>query len=248
MLPGSRRKREEPARGNWLLTYGCLMTQLLIFFVMLFALSLQTTEHQLRQIKKRVDDYVERNNLRDRIRTDLSQKEKGLVISLGDTLMFESGKAELANAEAREHIRSIAELIQNDPDGHAYPNRVAIEGHTDNVPVRAGSEFESNWELSTARATNITRFLVEGMNFEPQRISSSGYAEWWPAQETLRDLSEAERQRMPPAELVRHANGTPDLRARNRRVDIVVRRLELWELQHWREELMRAVSKTVGKK
>ncbi|MBI4396899.1 MAG: flagellar motor protein MotB [Elusimicrobia bacterium] len=239
---------DKSPRANWLLTYGCLVTQLLVFFVMLFALSSTTTLTQLKSIKKRVDGYVAENKLQDRIRTDMSQKEKGLVISLGDKLMFESGKAELASEEARQHIAAIMKLVQSDTSGRAYPNRVTVEGHTDNVPLRPGAAFATNWELSAARATNIARFLVEELGFEPKRLSSSGYAEWWPAYENMKDIAEPDRLKMPPSELVARANDAPEKQGRNRRVDIVVRRLELHEMQFWRDELMKAVSKAVGKK
>jgi chemotaxis protein MotB len=62
------------------------------------------------------------------------------------------------------------------------PNNVRIEGHTDNVHIgpELKSKFPTIWELSTARATNVTRYLLETRNFPPERISSAGYGEYQP--------------------------------------------------------------------
>ena len=76
-----------------------------------------------------------------------------------------------------------------------------IEGHTDNVPIR-NARFASNWDLSTARATETVRLLMSKYNFAPERLAASGYAEYRPIA----------------------SNDTADGRAMNRRVDIVVPR------------------------
>ena len=85
------------------------------------------------------------------------------------------------------------------------PNNVRVEGHTDNVPigVELKSKFPTNWELSTARATNVTRYVLEALNFPPKRISSAGYGEYQPVMD----------------------NDTEEHKAMNRRVDIVVQRI-----------------------
>ncbi|MGE0591232.1 MAG: flagellar motor protein MotB [Vicinamibacterales bacterium] len=78
------------------------------------------------------------------------------------------------------------------------PNGLRIEGHTDDVPIST-ARYRSNWELSTARAGAVVAFLLD-LGFEPARLSAAGYAEFHP----------------------RAANDTPENRARNRRIDIVV--------------------------
>ena len=82
---------------------------------------------------------------------------------------------------------------------HGYDLR--IEGHTDNVPIRT-SQFRSNWELSTARATGIIQALITQHNFSPEQLSAAGYAEFHPIA----------------------SNATEDGRKLNRRIDIVVLR------------------------
>jgi len=76
---------------------------------------------------------------------------------------------------------------------------VRIEGHTDNVPIH-DAQFDSNWELSSARATRIARLILDMKAIPPDRISAAGYAEYHPVA----------------------TNDTPEGRAENRRVDLVV--------------------------
>ncbi len=201
LLPGVPRRvdseikvgRSAPA---WMLTYSDLMTQLLIFFVMMFALASAMNEMQLVKLKKRLETYVTENRLEGYI--GLKIDEKGLVISLREKLMFDSGEAEI-HQEAKYILKDITKEIIG------VPNNTRIEGHTDNVPIgpELKSKFPTNWELSTARATNVTRYVLETLNFPPKRISSAGYGEYQPVVD----------------------NDTEEHRAMNRRVDLVVQRI-----------------------
>jgi chemotaxis protein MotB len=74
-----------------------------------------------------------------------------------------------------------------------------VEGHTDNLPIHT-SRFKSNWELSTARATEVVALLVERYGFDPKQISAAGYSQYRPVA----------------------SNGSEDGRKINRRVDLVV--------------------------
>jgi chemotaxis protein MotB len=201
ILPGIPRRvdseikigRPAPA---WMLTYSDLMTQILIFFVMMFALASAMNEMQLIRLKKKLEAYVMENQLGNYI--GLTINEKGLVISLREKLMFDSGRAEIYQ-EAKYILKDITKEIGD------VPNNVRVEGHTDNVPigVELKSKFPTNWELSTARATNVTRYVLEALNFPPKRISSAGYGEYQPVMD----------------------NDTEEHKAMNRRVDIVVQRI-----------------------
>ncbi|HUW23388.1 MAG TPA: flagellar motor protein MotB [bacterium] len=201
ILPGvPRRVDSEIKIGKsspaWMLTYSDLMTQLLIFFVMMFALASAMNEMQLIKLKKKLETYVTENRLEGYI--GLKIDEKGLVISLREKLMFDSGRAEI-HQEAKYILKDITKEIGD------VPNNVRVEGHTDNVPIgpELRSKFPTNWELSTARATNVTRYLLETLNFPPKRISSAGYGEYQPVVD----------------------NDTEEHKAMNRRVDIVVQRI-----------------------
>jgi len=122
----------------------------------------------------------------------LEMGRDGLVISLREAGFFDSGSA-TARPDALPTLRTIANRLS------ASPYDLRIEGHTDNIPIH-NSEFDSNWELSSARATRIARLLVDRGLIPPERISAAGFAEFHPVA----------------------SNATPEGRAENRRVDLVV--------------------------
>ncbi len=163
----------EVGKGSppWMTTYGDLVTQLLIFFVMMFALAATLNELQLVSIKRRIENYAYANNLEHLIMLEINPK--GLVISLSEKMMFDSGRADIYE-DAKAILAAIAGEIMD------VPNPVRIEGHTDSVPIST-ERFPSNWELSTARATNVARYLVENLEFPPDRIAAGGYSKYHPA-------------------------------------------------------------------
>jgi chemotaxis protein MotB len=116
----------------------------------------------------------------------------GLVISLREAGFFASGSA-TPKPETVATLRRIAASLARTP----YDLR--IEGHTDNIQIHT-AEFDSNWELSTARATRIARTLLDLKSIAPERISAAGYAEFHPVA----------------------GNDSAQGRAENRRVDLVV--------------------------
>ncbi|MFH1416301.1 MAG: flagellar motor protein MotB [Elusimicrobiota bacterium] len=155
----------------WMVTYSDLVTQLLIFFVMMFALASTLNEMQLQNIKKRLEDYTYKHKLEDVIYLEINTK--GLLISLNAKLMFDSGKAEIYE-DAKNILADISTEIID------VPNNVRIEGHTDSWPIET-EQFPSNWELSTMRATNIARHLIERLDFPPDRLSAGGFSKYHPA-------------------------------------------------------------------
>lgn len=118
--------------------------------------------------------------------------ERGLIIHVLESALFRSGQAEMS-AGSRSLLDKIANEIGD------LPNQIRIEGHTDSLPINS-AQFPSNWELSAARATAVVRYFVERHGFSPERVSALGYGAHRP--------------------LV--SNDTPENRARNRRVDIVI--------------------------
>ena len=122
------------------------------------------------------------------VRTEQDQ----VIVSLSDPLLFDSASADL-KPESTGVLNAVAVLLKD------MPNQVRIEGHTDDIPINT-ELFNSNWELSTARATAVLRFLVEQGGLDPRRIYAAGYAQYKP--------------RLP--------NDAPQNRALNRRADIVI--------------------------
>ena len=122
----------------------------------------------------------------------LHRETEGLVISLREFGFFNSGSAAL-KPSALPALDRIASILS------VRNCRLRIEGHTDNIPIHT-PHMASNWELSTARSTELVRLLILRYRFSPQRLSAAGYAEF-------------------------HAiasNDTPQGRAQNRRVDVVI--------------------------
>jgi chemotaxis protein MotB len=146
------------------------------------------------EIKKELEDQVSAmaDTLDEGHTISVLADERGIVIRVTDRTFFDPGKAELKDT-ARDALRKIAPILEKSK------SQVRIEGHTDNVPINT-SEFKSNWELSTRRATEVVRYLIERYNFPPDRICASGYAEYRPVA----------------------ANDTSVNRALNRRIEIVL--------------------------
>jgi chemotaxis protein MotB len=222
---------------RWLLTYADLITLLLAFFIILFSISTMdknkykalaramsgkvtadssettkfdknnphpktkkelekfkrifSTQLQLQTIDAQLKEYIRRHHITSTATTHIDPR--GLVISLlTDKALYESGSAEL-RPDVKQLIDEVYGFIA------LTENEIRVEGNTDNVPIRT-SQYPSNWELSAARATTVTRYLVEQKGLKPIRISAAGYGEYNPITD----------------------NQTPQHRATNRRVDIVI--------------------------
>lgn len=152
-------------------------------------------------------DYYER--LRKKIKKIASQLEEAMLplidedkvsvrrndlwieVEIKDSVLFPSGSAKLAK-EAGSVLRKVAEVIRR------HPNRVQVEGFTDNVPIN-NYAFPSNWELSASRAGTVVRLLSQ-YGVEPSRMVAMGYAEHRP----------------------KASNSTPQGRRQNRRVVVTV--------------------------
>jgi len=117
---------------------------------------------------------------------------EGLVVSLREIGFFDSGSAGVAD-HSKPAFSRMAELLAK------RDYQLRIEGHTDNVPIH-NSQYTSNWELSTARATEMVRLLITKYQLPPQRLAAAGYAEYHPVA----------------------SNENESGRAQNRRVDVVI--------------------------
>lgn len=145
----------------------------------------------MRAIEQELERLAQDPTLRGKVQ--VRREARGIVVTLSEAGFFESGSAELRPG-GLQALERIAAPIAARPGVD-----VAIEGHTDNVPIRGG-RYYSNWELSTARATFVIAYLTEVMKIPPEHLSAAGYA-------NNRPLA---------------GNETPEGRARNRRVDLVV--------------------------
>lgn len=205
----------------WAVTYGDLMSYLMIFFLIMFSSNIGRASrgNQDVQVQKSLvsiqkvfgglgsSPQYERAVTREKEesmvtqlketmdRSSLSQYaqvqswDKKIRLVLADKVLFSSGRAEL-KPESKAFMRQLAVQLK------ATGNPILIEGHTDNVPVRGG-RYESNWELSMARAYAVLRELEAG-GVPPERLSGEGYGEYRPVA----------------------SNATAEGRAKNRRIEI----------------------------
>lgn len=228
-----RRRVEASGGGTWLTTYADMVTLLLAFFVLLFTFS-EVDSGQFESIARSLQRGLgiftggtsvigqdaavvspseigqrQLNEIYDRLAAyvesqsipgiSLESEERGVTIRFADQVFFDLGKADL-KPEATRILSAVAPTLRD------LPNPIRVEGHTDNLPIK-NVEFGSNWELSVRRATNVVRYLIEEQGFDPQKLSAAGYAEYRPLQ----------------------PNDTVESRALNRRVDIVIMHIDLWD-------------------
>ena len=123
---------------------------------------------------------------------DLSLQPRGLVMSLRESSFFAPGDAALQAASLAVMARVAQSLTK-------IPGQIRLEGHTDNTPIHT-PKFPSNWRLSTARAITVLKFLTDHHNIPSERLAVSGYGEHRPVA----------------------PNDTPENRAKNRRVAVVI--------------------------
>jgi chemotaxis protein MotB len=146
------------------------------------------------KLKQRLDAYAKAHGFSSDVRTVIAQR--GLVVRvLTDKVLFDSGQADLKPI-GLPLLNEVAQLLNLD---QAHP--ILVEGHTDNQPIST-AQFPSNWELSTARATTVVRYLIS-RGIKARRLSAAGYADLHPIA----------------------TNSTPQGRQFNRRVEIVLQRL-----------------------
>jgi chemotaxis protein MotB len=180
----------------WVISYSDFITIMMIFFLMLFAHRVWAKKvfweservAQLRAVQEAQKGMVQRLNKLASVEVQAQR----IDIHLPNALLFESGRAELKDT-ARQLLSQIS------PDLRAFKGDVVVEGHTDNLPVGAGSKFKSNWELSVARAFSVIQCLTQN-GVDPEHLSARGYGQYRP----------------------RAPNDTPEQRAENRRIEVIL--------------------------
>lgn len=125
--------------------------------------------------------------------------ERGLEITLVDSLFFTSGSADIKTS-AYSSLNKIGRIIKRD----FYDHPIRVEGHTDNLPIKS-YQFPSNWELSSARAANVVRYMIREFSMPSNRFAAIGYADNKPLA----------------------TNITENGRRKNRRVEIIILRNRL---------------------
>lgn len=199
---------------EWLTSYSDLMTLLMTFFVLLASISsidaskfeqvansmsnavgdVDTPQKSLEEVYKDVNTMLTEENLSAEVKAE--KTPQGVAISVPGAYLFQSGSADIS-PQAQPLIKRIAEIIRS------VPYNVAIEGHTDDVPIQT-REFPSNWELSAARASGIVRFLID-QGIYSRRLRAVGFSDTQPIVPNIDPMTGVI---------------SPENRARNRRVVI----------------------------
>jgi chemotaxis protein MotB len=223
-----RGKRTHANHERWLVSYADFITLLFAFFVVLYAsaqvdkgkvgelsASIHTAFEELGSFRRTgpgtgtstaipstsepTDVFKLRNKLREALSQEIARNEvsiylgrEGLVVSLREVGFFDTGSAHI-RPEAQHAFGRIVSILRQ---GNYH---LRIEGHTDNIPIH-NAQFSSNWELSTARATEVVRVMMMQYDFPPENLAAAGYGEFHPVAQ----------------------NNTPEGRQINRRVDVVV--------------------------
>jgi chemotaxis protein MotB len=250
-MPRRRHSDQHENHERWLVSYADFITLLFAFFVVMFASS-QTDKSRAKQISEAVEKALENGKtmgvppavakilggtvddkgagnaqmkgpggatkadkdtppesimelapslktlsteLEDEIKTgkvEVSMEPRGLVVSLKQTAFFPSG-ADVIEPSTYPIVAKVADAL------NAVQNPLRIEGHTDSQPIHT-SRFRSNWELSAARSIAMMELLTKRFHVDDKRIAIVGFADTDPED----------------------TNDTPEGRAKNRRVDIVI--------------------------
>lgn len=157
----------------------------------LLEISLAQDLKELVEIQEKIEEYIEEKALSPRLQTELTTK--GLLLKIKEGVLYSSGSADIST-DSRTIAVEISNLLVTEP-----PRKILIEGHTDNVPSNS-FEFPSNWELSSTRAINFMKILLENNNLSPKKFSATGYGEYQPLT----------------------SNDTPAGKAENRRVEVLI--------------------------
>jgi chemotaxis protein MotB len=195
-------RRSKGHEDSWLLSYADLITNLLLFFVVLLtaanlskgrmqqivkSISGSESPASLESIRKEIDAKIAERKLQDLVRTEVLAD--GLELSLNSGLVFDSGKAKI-RPELEQTVSSMLQVLG--PYSAKYT--FAVEGHTDSTPITSGAAFATNWELSSARAI-VVRQRLEDAGVSRNRIRVEGYADTKPIPEQqLSGLSPEERK------------------------------------------------------
>lgn len=175
--------------NRWVVSYADLVTMLLALFMVLFAISQNVTKYQAKMIAEHhlnvpkdiaIEQLEQLDELKKLFSENISQNQnitylkdgRGLVLRLNNSILFDEGSAIIKN----EAIKTIDEIIDTISK---IDNNVLVEGHTDSTPI-SNDKFPSNWELSTARATNIIAYMLKSKKVQPKRLSAVGYGEYMP--------------------------------------------------------------------
>jgi chemotaxis protein MotB len=160
------------------------------------------TQEKMDAIKEKEHVVAEQKHAYDNVVSELTEEiKKGeievrqlkdkLTLTMVEKILFDSGKADI-KTNGKKVLDRVAEILKTITD-----KQIRIEGHTDNVPIGAvlAEKFPTNWELSTARATTVVRYLQE-KGVSPALLNAAGYSEYNPVESNETDEGKAKNRRI----------------------------------------------------
>ena len=150
----------------------------------------QAEYDKMTEVKKMLEEEIKKEGYSDKVKVDLNNE--GLEISIQDTVLFNTGEADILK-DLSPLLLEISKML------HSLDNQIKVVGYTDNVPIK-NDKFRSNWDLSAMRAINVMNFIVNSGTISADKVSIQAYAEHMP----------------------KFDNTTEAGRAKNRRVEIIV--------------------------
>jgi chemotaxis protein MotB len=122
------------------------------------------------------------------------EKNGKVYVSMSDKLLFDLGKTNV-KPEGRAALKELSKVLESQPD-----IEIAVEGHTDSLPLKSANIPRDNWELSVLRATEVVKIISQDYGLNPKRITAAGHGEYFPVA----------------------SNATKEGQALNRRTDIIL--------------------------
>ena len=193
-----RREENEADADNFFVSWGDLVTLLLVFFVYLFSISeidvikfleakdalgskmdnpvqsekiekMKLEQEKLQEMQEKLEEYIETEELEDVV--DIEYLDDRLELNFGNALLFTTGSSELKK-KALEVMTEVSNITKE------INSIIVVEGHTDNIPIKT-DQFPSNWELSSARAASVVRSMI-AKGVPARRFVVIGYHQYKP--------------------------------------------------------------------
>lgn len=220
----NKNKKDDINPDAWLATYADTITLILTFFVLLYATSVVDMEkfknisnalkgqfsgesmfstgsstsanspidsvlvdkNDKSEIEKTLKEKVNNSNLQNSV--TVKDDGRGILLELDNSILFDSGSSDL-KIDSKVALNKVYDMIK------AMKNKIAIEGHTDNIPVKS-SKHESNWDLSSSRAVSVVKYFVEEKGMDPKLFSATGCGEYQPLVSNNTEKGRAENRRV----------------------------------------------------
>ena len=151
-------------------------------------------EAEIARVQSAKDSLISKmENEINKNQIQITQLADKLKVSIVDKILFASGEADIS-PEGLEVLGRVGNILKSVED-----KIIRVEGHTDNVPIvgrRLAEKFPSNWELSTARATNVVRFLQEKVEIDPAKLEAVGLGEFQPVASNETKEGKAQNRRI----------------------------------------------------